>query len=68
MGPFGHQDEAIWQGWRRLLSNLIYSGAKVLDVFVEGEAVRRDGRTLTLDEDKVAGELEESVADYYQDV
>tara|TARA_B100000927_G_scaffold89378_1_gene72272 strand:- start:4877 stop:6178 length:1302 start_codon:yes stop_codon:yes gene_type:complete len=61
MRPFGRDG-------RRLLSNLIYSGAKVMDVFVEGEAVRRDGRTLTLDEDKVAGELEESVADYYQDV
>ena len=51
-----------------MLSNLIYSGAKVLDVFVEGEAVRRDGRTLTLDEDMVAEELEESVTEYYQDV
>jgi 5-methylthioadenosine/S-adenosylhomocysteine deaminase len=61
MRPFGRDG-------RRLLSNLIYSGANVMDVFVEGEAVRRDGRTLTLDEDKVAGELEESVADYYQDV
>ncbi len=61
MRPFGRDG-------RRLLSNLIYSGAKVLDVFVEGEAVRRDGRTLTLDEDMVAEELEESVTEYYQDV
>ena len=51
MRPFGRDG-------RRLLSNLIYSGAKVLDVFVEGEAVRRDGRTLTLDEYRVAEELE----------
>ena len=61
MRPFGRDG-------RRLLSNLIYSGAKVLDVFVEGEAVRRDGRTLTLDEDMVAEELEGSVTEYYQDV
>ena len=61
MRPFGRDG-------RRLLSNLIYSGARVLDVFVEGEAVRRDGRTLTLDEDVVAEELEESVTEYYQDV
>ena len=61
MRPFGRDG-------RRLLSNLIYSGAKVLDVFVGGEAVRRDGRTLTLDEDVVAEELEESVTEYYQDV
>ena len=53
---------------RRLLSNLIYSGARVLDVFVEGEAVRRDGVTLTLNEDLVARDLEESVAEYYRDV
>ena len=33
MRPFGRDG-------RRLLSNLIYSGAKVLDVFVEG---RRSG-------------------------
>ena len=51
-----------------MLSNLIYSGAKVLDVFVGGEAIRRDGRTLTLEEDVVAEELEESVTEYYQDV
>lgn len=53
---------------RRLLSNLIYSGARVLDVFVEGEAIRRDGVTLTLNEDLVARDLEESVAEYYRDV
>ena len=53
---------------RQLLSNLIYSGARVLDVFVEGEAIRRDGVTLTLDEGSVARELEDSVTEYYQDV
>ena len=34
---------------RRSLSNLIYSGARVLDVLVDGEGIRRDGVTLTLD-------------------
>jgi hypothetical protein len=61
MRPFGKDG-------RRLLSNLIYSGARVLDVFVEGEAIRRDGVTLTLDEESVARELEDSVTEYYQDV
>ena len=61
MRPFGKDG-------RRLLSNLIYSGARVLDVFVEGEAIRRDGVTLTLDEGSVARELEDSVTEYYQDV
>ncbi|MGB1703959.1 MAG: amidohydrolase family protein [Candidatus Thalassarchaeaceae archaeon] len=61
MRPFGRDG-------RRLLSNLIYSGARVLDVFVEGEAVRRDGETLTLDEFIVAEELEQSVSEYFQDL
>ena len=50
---------------RRLLSNLIYSGARVLDVFVEGEGIRREGVTLTLDEGKASQDLESSVEDYY---
>ena len=53
------------QGGRRLLPNLIYSGARVLDVFVDGEEIRRDGVTLTLDEGKASQDLESSVEDYY---
>ena len=53
---------------RRLLSNLIYSGARVLDVFVEGEGIRRDGITLTLDEGKASQDLESSVEDYYSEL
>ena len=53
---------------RRLLSNLIYSGARVLDVFVEGEGIRRDGVTLTLDEGKASHDLESSVEDYYSEL
>ena len=50
---------------RRLLPNLIYSGARVLDVFVDGEAIRRNGVTLTLDEAEASQELESSVEEYY---
>ena len=53
---------------RRLLSNLIYSGARVLDVFVEGEGIRREGVTLTLDEGKASQDLESSVEDYYSEL
>ena len=53
------------KGGRRLLPNLIYSGARVLDVFVDGEEIRRDGVTLTLDEGKTSQDLESSVEDYY---
>ena len=50
---------------RRLLPNLIYSGARVFDVFVDGEEIRRDGVTLTLDEGGASQDLESSVEDYY---
>ena len=50
---------------RRLLSNLIYSGARCLDVIVAGEALRRDGVTLTVDEGAAGAALEEGVSEYY---
>jgi hypothetical protein len=53
---------------RRLLPNLIYSGARVLDVFVNGEAIRREGETLTLDEVGASQDLESSVEEYYREL
>ena len=53
-------------GGERVLANLIYSGAKVLDVFVGGEALRRDGVTLSIDEKAAGLDLEMAVEDYYQ--
>ena len=75
-------DRANWVTWdlddsrmrprgrdgRRLLSNLIYSGARCLDVIVAGEALRRDGETLTLDEDAAGSKLEEAVSEYYSEI
>jgi len=56
------------RGGRRLLSNLIYSGARCLDVIVAGEALRRDGVTLTVDEDAAGAALEEGVLEYYSEL
>ena len=56
------------RGGRRVLSNLIYSGTRCMDVFVDGMAIRRDGRTLTLDESKVSLDLEEAAQDYYSEI
>ncbi len=56
------------RGGRRLLPNLIYSGARVLDVFVDGEAIRRDGETLTLNEAEASLALESSVEEYYREL
>ena len=53
---------------RRLLSNLIYSGARVLDVFVDGEVLRRDGVTITVDEEESCLEVDEAVGEYYSGI
>ena len=58
----------IGRGGRRLLPNLLYSGGKVMDVFVDGEALRRDGVTLTVDEQSAREELNEVVIDYYSEI
>jgi Fe-S cluster assembly iron-binding protein IscA len=40
----------------------------VLDVFVDGEALRRDGITLTVDENSARETLNEAVIDYYAEL
>ena len=39
-----------------------------MDVFVDGEALRRDGVTLTVDEQSAREELNEVVIDYYSEI
>ncbi len=58
----------LGRGGRRVLANLIYSGSKVLDMFVDGEAIRRDGVTLTIDEEIVSNDLEDAVLRYYEEI
>ena len=58
----------LGRGGRRVLANLIYSGSKVLDMFVDGEAIRRDGVTLSLDEEIVSNDLEDAVLRYYEEI
>ncbi len=48
--------------------NLLYSGGKVMDVFVGGEALRRDGVTLTVDEQSTIERLNEVTIDYYSEL
>ena len=40
----------------------------MLDVFVDGEALRRDGITLTVDENSAREALNEAVIDYYAEL
>ena len=53
---------------RRLLANLIYSGARCMDVLVGGQALRRDGVTLSVDEAVAGSALETAVSDYYSEI
>ena len=53
---------------RRLVANLIYSGARCLDVLVGGQALRRDGVTLSVDEAAAGSALETAVSDYYSEI
>ena len=61
MRPWGREG-------RRMLPNLIYSGAQVMEVFVDGVAIRRNGKTLTIDEAEACDELESAVEEYYRDL
>jgi len=58
----------IGRDGRRLLPNLLYSGGKVMDVFVDGEALRRDGVTLTVDEQSARERLNQVAIDYYSEL
>ena len=52
----------------RHLANLIYNGGECLDVWVNGQALRKDGVTLSLDERKIIAELDHAVESYYEGV
>jgi hypothetical protein len=75
----GSQDWAVWnlddvrmrpQGRsnNRHLANLIFNGAECMDLWVGGQALRRDGETLTLDEHVILEEIDEAVSTYYEGV
>ncbi|MFZ9047811.1 MAG: amidohydrolase family protein [Poseidonia sp.] len=75
----GSQDWAVWdledvrmrprgRSDNRHLANLIFNGATCLDLWVNGQALRRDGTTLTLDERAILDEIDEAVATYYEGV
>ena len=74
----GVRDSKDWVAWdlndirmrpigrdgRRLLANLIYSNAHCLDMWVDGQPLRREGVTLSLNESEVFEQLEEAVRTY----
>jgi 5-methylthioadenosine/S-adenosylhomocysteine deaminase len=52
----------------RHLANLVYNGGECLDVWVNGQALRKDGVTLSLDERNIIAELDDAVHSYYDGV
>ena len=79
MASKGSSDWAVWnlddvrmrpvgRSGNRHLANLIFNGAECLDMWVEGQAVRIDGQTRTIDEAAAWKELDQAVETYYQGV
>ena len=75
----GSKDWAVWnlddvrmrprgRSDNRHLANLIFNGADCLDLWVNGQALRRNGTTLTLDEAAILDEIDAAVATYYEGV
>ena len=52
----------------RHLANLVFNGARCLDMWVDGVAVRQDGVTNTLDQKLALQELNSSVESYYDGI
>ncbi|MGY8728081.1 MAG: amidohydrolase family protein [Candidatus Poseidoniales archaeon] len=61
MRPFGRSGN-------RHLANLIFNGADCMDLWVDGQALRRDGVTQTIDEATAWMELDRAVEIYYEGV
>ena len=79
MATKGSEDWAVWnlddvrmrpsgRSNNRHLANLVFSGAECLDLWVDGRALRLDGKTHTVDEKQAWMELEHSIETYYEGV
>ncbi|GIR75626.1 MAG: N-ethylammeline chlorohydrolase [Candidatus Poseidoniales archaeon] len=79
MATKGSKDWAVWnlddvrmrprgRSDNRHLANLLFNGADCMDLWVGGRALRRDGITLTVDENAVLDEIDQAVATYYEGV
>ena len=79
MATKGSSDWAVWnlddvrmrpvgRSGNRHLANLVFNGAECLDLWVDGQGVRLDGKTQTLDEHTAWNELDNAVQSYYEGV
>ncbi len=79
MATKGSKDWAVWdlndirmrplgRSGNRHLANLVFNGANCLDLWVGDNALRLDGKTLTLDENKIITDLDSAVNSYYDGI
>ena len=79
MATKGSKDWAVWdlndirmrplgRSGNRHLANLVFNGANCLDLWVGDKALRLDGKTLTLDENKIITDLDSAVNSYYDGI
>ena len=79
MASKGSSDWAVWnlddirmrplgRSGNRHLANLIFNGAECLDLWVDGQAVRINGQTQTIDEVAAWNQLDQAVETYYEGV
>ena len=79
MATKGSQDWVAWdlddirmyprgRSGNRHLANLVFNGTNCLDMWVDGQAVRQNGNTNTIDESKAMDDLEVSIQSYYEGV
>lgn len=79
MATKGSSDWAVWnlndirmrpvgRSGNRHLANLVFNGAECLDLWVDGNPLRLDGHTMTIDENRAWNELDTAVQSYYDGV
>jgi len=79
MATKGSSDWAVWnlndirmrplgRSGNRHLANLIFNGADCMDLWVDGQALRMNGVTQTIDEASAWNELDRAVETYYEGV
>ena len=79
MATKGSLDWAVWnlddirmrplgRSGNRHLANLIFNGADCMDLWVDGQALRMNGITQTIDEESAWNELDQAVEMYYEGV
>ena len=79
MATKGSKDWAVWdlddirmrpigRSGNRHLANLVFNGANCLDLWVDGESLRLNGKTTSVDEKLAIEQLDDAVNTYYDGI